>query len=71
MGPIDTGIALAIDAYILDQALPAAGAAGLIKDVLSQYEPKSPKTSWLRHVVGVEPTNNASLLKAPRNSHLN
>lgn len=65
MGPIDTGIALAIDAYILDQALPGAGAGGLIKDVLSQYAPKSPKTLWLRHVVGVEPTNNAGLLKAP------
>lgn len=65
MGPLDAGIALEIDAYVLDQALPGAGAGGLLKNVLSQYAPKNPKTLWLRHVVDVQPTNNAGLFKAP------
>jgi hypothetical protein len=65
MGPLDTGIATAINAYVLDQALPGVGAGGLLKDVLSEYAPKNPTTLWLRHVVDVSPTHNASLFKLP------
>jgi hypothetical protein len=63
IGPLDTGIALEIDAYVLNQA--AAGGGDLLKNILGNYAPMSPKTLWLRHVVDVEPTNNASLFKAP------
>lgn len=63
MGPIDTGIALDIDAYVLNHT--TAGGGDLLKGVLSHYAPMNPKTLWLRHVVSVQPTNNASLFKAP------
>src|SRR3954453_14271945 len=63
MGPIDTAIAREIDAYILNQAVPGGG--DLLKSILSKYAPMSPQTLWLRHVVDVQPTNNAKLLKPP------
>ena len=62
MGPIDTGIALDIDAYVLN-AVPSGG--DLLKNVLGHYAPMNATTLWLRHVVDVQPTNNASLFKAP------
>jgi len=62
MGPLDVGMALEIDAYIMNKS--AAGTGDFIKNVLSRYAPMSPKTLWLRHVVDVRPTNNASLFKA-------
>lgn len=63
MGPLDTGMALEIDSYLLNKATPSGG--DLVKNVLSHYAPMSPKTLWLRHIVDVEATNNASLFKAP------
>lgn len=63
LGPIDTGIALQIDAYLLDKT--TGGGGGLLKSLLSEYAPMNPKTIWLRHVSNVEATNNASLFKAP------
>lgn len=63
MGPLDTGIAQEIDAYILNKAVPGGG--DLIKNVLSKYAPMSPKMLWLRHIVDVQPTNNARLFKPP------
>jgi hypothetical protein len=63
MGPLDVGMALEIDAYIVNKA--AAGTGDFLKNVLSHYAPMSPKTLWLRHVVDVHSTNNASLFKAP------
>lgn len=63
MGPIDTGIALEIDSYVLNQAVPGGG--DLVKNLLSHYAPMNPTTLWLRHVVDVQPTNNARLFKAP------
>lgn len=63
MGPLDTGMALEIDAYVLNQAVPGGG--DLLKNVLSQYAPMNPKTLWLRHVVDVQPTNNAGWFKPP------
>jgi hypothetical protein len=62
MGPIDTRIALKIDSYILNKA---GGPGDLVSDVLSSYAPMRPTTVWLRHVVSVQPTNNASFFKAP------
>lgn len=63
LGPIDTGIALQVDAYLLDKT--AGGGGSLLKSLLSEYAPMNPKTVWLRHVSNVEATNNASLFKAP------
>ena len=63
MGPLDMGMALEIDGYILNKATPGGG--DLVKNVLSHYAPMSPKTLWLRHIVDVEPTNNARWFKAP------
>lgn len=63
MGPLDTKLALDIDAYLLNQAVPGGG--DLVKNVLTHYAPMNPKTLWLRHVVDVQPTNNASLFKPP------
>jgi hypothetical protein len=63
MGPIDTGIALGIDAYVLNKAVPGGG--DLLKSVLGHYAPMNPTTLWLRHVVDVQPTNGASLFKPP------
>jgi hypothetical protein len=63
MGPINTKIALDIDSYILDQAV--SGGGSLVKSVLTDYAPMNPMTLWLRHVVDVQPTNNASLFKPP------
>lgn len=62
LGPIDTGIAQQIDAYVLDKTV---GGGGLLKSVLSEYAPMNPKTIWLRHVSAVTATNGASLFKAP------
>jgi hypothetical protein len=62
IGPIDTGIALKIDTYILNKI---GGPGDLVKDVLNSYAPMQPTTIWLRHVVSVQATNNASLFKAP------
>lgn len=50
MGPIDTGIAMAVNAYVLNQALPGVGAGGLLKDVLSQYAPKNPSIAALARI---------------------
>jgi hypothetical protein len=63
IGPIDTRVALDIEAYLADQA--SGGSGGLIKDVLGHYAPMAPKTLWLRHVSSVRPTHNAGLLRAP------
>jgi hypothetical protein len=63
MGPLNIGVALEIDAYVLNQAVPGGG--DLIKNVLKEYGPMSAKTLWLRHVVDVQPTNNAGWFKAP------
>ena len=57
MGPLNVDIALEIDAYALNKALRGTG--DLIKNVLKVYGPMSAKPLWLRHVVSVEPTNNA------------
>jgi len=65
MGPLDTGVAQEVDAYLLNAAVPGSGLGDLVKNVLSRYGPMSPQTLWLRHVVAVEPTNNASLFKPP------
>src|SRR5882672_11182681 len=48
MGPIDTGIALDIETYIVNKA---GGPGDLIKSVLGRYSPMNPQTIWLRHVV--------------------
>jgi hypothetical protein len=65
MGPLDTGLAEEVDAYILDKATPGGG--DLLKKILSHYTPMKPTTLWLRHVVDVQPTNNAGwLIKPPR-----
>src|SRR4051794_38235171 len=45
------------------QAAPGGG--DLVKSVLSKYAPMSPMTLWLRHIVDVQPTNNAGLFKPP------
>lgn len=37
LGPIDTGIALAIDAYVLNKGVPQAG--DLVKAILAHYAP--------------------------------
>ena len=63
MGPLDVGMALEIDAYIMNKS--AAGTGDFLKNVLSRYAPMSPKTLWLRHIGDVHSTNNASLFKAP------
>jgi hypothetical protein len=63
MGPLDTGVALAIDTHILNEAVPGGG--DLVKSVLAKYAPMSPATIWLRHIVDVQPTNGASLFKPP------
>jgi hypothetical protein len=63
MGPLDVGMALEIDAYVANKA--AAGTGDFLKNVLGHYAPMSPKILWLRHVVEVHSTNNASLSKAP------
>jgi hypothetical protein len=63
IGPLDTGLALEIDAYVLNQI--SSGGGDLVKSVLSKYAPMNPTTFWLRHVVDVQPTNNASWFKAP------
>jgi hypothetical protein len=61
MGPVDTGVATEIDAYVLNQAVPGGG--DLVKSVLGKYGPMNPKTLWLRHVVDVQPTTNAGWFK--------
>jgi hypothetical protein len=63
MGPLDARMALEIDAYVVNRA--TSGVGDLIKSVLSDYGPMNPKTLWLRHVVDVQPTNNASWFKPP------
>jgi hypothetical protein len=63
IGPIDTGIAQEINAYVINQAVPGGG--DLVKNILSRYAPMSPKMLWLRHIVDVQATNNARLLKPP------
>jgi hypothetical protein len=62
MGPLDTGIALDIDAYALGHAIPGGG--DLLKNVLSHYAPMNPATIWLRHVQSVNATNNAGWFKS-------
>jgi hypothetical protein len=66
MGPLDIGVATEIDSYLLNKAVPGAGLGDLVKNVLSRYAPMSATTLWLRHVVAVEPTNNAGWFKPPR-----
>jgi len=63
MGPLNTRIAQDIDAYLVNQV--AHGGGDLLKNVLSHYAPMNPKTMWLRHVLDVQPTNNARWFKAP------
>jgi hypothetical protein len=65
MGPLDTGMAKGIDAYVLNLAMPGAGAGDLMKDILSRRSPARPKTLSLRDVVDVRATNNAGWFKAP------
>jgi hypothetical protein len=64
IGPLDTGVALEIDAYLANKA--SGGAGDLLKSVLGRYAPMNPKMLWLRHVAAVEPTNNAGWFKPPR-----
>ena len=64
MGPLDTGLAMEIDAYALNHV--TAGGGDLVKNVLSKYAPMNPTTTlWLRHIVDVRPTNDAGWLKPP------
>jgi hypothetical protein len=63
MGPLDTRIAEEIDAYVLNKAIPGGG--DLVKAILTAYGPMNPTTLWLRHVVDVQPTNNARWWKPP------
>jgi hypothetical protein len=63
LGPIDTGVAEAIDAYVLDKMVPGGG--DLLKSVLTHYAPLNPQILWLRHVIDVRTTNDASMFKAP------
>jgi hypothetical protein len=53
IGPIDSQLALTIDAYVLDRA--SAGVGSFVKDVLNAYAPMNPTTLWLRHVRDVQP----------------
>lgn len=62
MGPIDVGLVLKIETYLLNKV---GGPGDLVKDILNSYAPMQPETLWLRHVVDVQATNNASLFKAP------
>jgi hypothetical protein len=62
LGPIDTGIAVQIDTYLLDKA--AGGSGSLLKSVLGEYAPMKPKTIWLRHVVSVRATHDCGWFKA-------
>jgi hypothetical protein len=57
IGPIDTGIA--------EKIFTHAPGGDVISEVLSAYGPMSSTTLWLRHIVNVRPTNNASLFKPP------
>lgn len=59
LGPLDVGLA----EIILDKG--GVPDVEFVKSILSQYAPSNPKTIWLRHVVDVQPTNNASLFRAP------
>ncbi len=63
LGPLDTRVAVAIDKYILNTI--SSGVGTVIGEVLASYGPMSARTIWLRHVRDVQPTNNASLFKAP------
>lgn len=63
LGPINVGLAKEINAYVLDQVVPGSGS--VLKDVLEGYAPMNPTTLWLRHIVDVQPTNNAQLFKPP------
>ncbi len=63
IGPLDVGLAESIVSY----GLTRAGVPGVdfVKSVLSRYAPMNPRTIWLRHVTSVQPTNGATLFKAP------
>lgn len=63
MGPLDTKIALEIDAYFLGKA--GVGGMDLLKNVLNSYAPMNPKSVALSHIADVQATNNARLLKPP------
>jgi hypothetical protein len=65
MGPLDVGMALEIDSYILNKTA-GEGVGDLVKNVLEHYAPMNPTTVWLRHVADVRPTNDASFFKPPR-----
>src|SRR5919206_1620649 len=57
IGPLNTKIALDIDAYVANKAYPGAG--DLLKSVLTNYAPMNPKTLYLRQVTDVRATTNA------------
>ena len=63
MGPLDVGMALEINAYVLDKTFKGSGT--LLKSVLSRYAPFRPTTLWLRHVTSVQPHKNAGLFHPP------
>ena len=64
IGPLNVDVAAMIDTYVANKLLPGAG--DVISKVLSMYGPASAKTIWLRHVVDVQPTSNASWFKPPQ-----
>lgn len=64
IGPLNVDVAAEIDTYVANKLVPGAGE--VIKKVLSLYGPASAKTIWLRHVVVVHPTSNASWFKPPQ-----
>lgn len=64
IGPLNVDVATEIDTYVGNKLVPGAG--DVIKKVLSLYGPASAKTIWLRHVVDVHPTSNASWFKPPQ-----
>ncbi|MEJ7792002.1 MAG: hypothetical protein WKF65_08545 [Gaiellaceae bacterium] len=64
IGPLNVDIAAEIDTYVANKLVPGAG--DVIKKVLSLYGPASAKTLWLRHVIDVRPTSNASWFRPPQ-----
>jgi len=64
MGPLNVDVATAITRYVAGNIVPGAG--DVINQVLTLYGPASAKTIWLRHVLDVQPTSNASWFKPPQ-----
>jgi hypothetical protein len=61
LGPLDVGLAK----DILSFGLGKAAGIDFVKSVLERYAPTQPRTIWVQHVLGVQPTNGPSLFKAP------